>query len=437
MTKRTTRTRKQLAISRRQREQQRQVIIGLIGLTVLIVLVLSGGFVYSLAIVPGRPVAVVNATEITVGDYRARLRYERFILDQALADLETQRQSFAGNETLANFLEQQFQQSFNQLVGLRLQVDRDTIERMIEEELVVQEAERLGITISAAEVKQRSDNLVAGRAGGFTEAAVAETATARTEVTLTAALFTPTATLAPAPTLTTTAVLTTPAATVVPPTPLPTSTPVVITTNTLAENYRDWLKTLNDNTGLSEAQYLEIIHRELLQRALADHLADQLDTVEEQVHVRHILVGTEEEALAVKTRLDEGQDFAEIAAEVSTDTSNNLDGGDLGFFPRGVMIPEFEEVALDLPIGQVSDPVETQFGWHVLEVLEREQRELEPPVLAQRQQQAYRDWVSQTRTVGVQSFWTPDIAPPDPELLALRRRLEAPAPQGSLPTDNR
>lgn len=92
---------------------------------------------------------------------------------------------------------------------------------------------------------------------------------------------------------------------------------------------------------------------------------------EDEVRARHILVEEEAEAIAVRERLEAGEEFADIAREVSQDPGSARNGGDLGFFTAGRMVAPFSDAAFELEPGQVSDPVETQFGWHVIKVEER------------------------------------------------------------------
>jgi len=97
---------------------------------------------------------------------------------------------------------------------------------------------------------------------------------------------------------------------------------------------------------------------------------------EKEVHARHILVQTEDEAKAIKAELDKGADFAKLAKEKSKDPGA-ADGGDLGFFTKEQMVPEFSAVAFALEPGKISDPVKSQFGWHVIKV--EEKRDRKPP----------------------------------------------------------
>lgn len=88
-----------------------------------------------------------------------------------------------------------------------------------------------------------------------------------------------------------------------------------------------------------------------------------------QVHAEHILVKTEAEAKAIETQLKGGASFEDLAKAKSIDTGSGAQGGDLGFFSHGQMVPAFEKAAFALPVGQISAPVKTQYGWHIIKVL--------------------------------------------------------------------
>jgi peptidyl-prolyl cis-trans isomerase C len=98
---------------------------------------------------------------------------------------------------------------------------------------------------------------------------------------------------------------------------------------------------------------------------------------QEEVSARHILVDTEAEAKALKEKIDKGADFAQLAKENSKDPGSKDDGGNLGYFGHGQMVPQFEEVVFKLKKGEVSDPVKTQFGWHLVKLEDR--RVKQPP----------------------------------------------------------
>ena len=97
---------------------------------------------------------------------------------------------------------------------------------------------------------------------------------------------------------------------------------------------------------------------------------------EEEVRARHILVETEDEAKAILEQIKAGADFATLAKEKSKDPGG-AEGGDLGFFTKDQMVPQFSEVAFKMYPGQLSNPVKTQFGWHIIQV--EEKRSKQPP----------------------------------------------------------
>jgi peptidyl-prolyl cis-trans isomerase C len=98
---------------------------------------------------------------------------------------------------------------------------------------------------------------------------------------------------------------------------------------------------------------------------------------EEEVSARHILVETEDQAKDLKAKLDKGADFAQLAKENSKDPGSKDDGGNLGYFGHGQMVPQFEDIVFKLKKGEVSDPVKTQFGWHLVKLEDR--RTKQPP----------------------------------------------------------
>lgn len=91
---------------------------------------------------------------------------------------------------------------------------------------------------------------------------------------------------------------------------------------------------------------------------------------EMQVKASHILVETEEKANEIENKLGKGEDFAKLAKENSIDPGSKDNGGDLGFFSRGQMVKEFEETAFALKVGEISAPVNTQYGFHIIKVTE-------------------------------------------------------------------
>ena len=109
------------------------------------------------------------------------------------------------------------------------------------------------------------------------------------------------------------------------------------------------------------------VTEETLRAAYDKFVADFVPA--QELHASHILVKTEEEAKAVKAELDGGADFATIAKEKSIDPGA-ANGGDLGFFSKGMMVGPFEDAAFALTVGQISEPVQSQFGWHVIKLLE-------------------------------------------------------------------
>jgi len=151
----------------------------------------------------------------------------------------------------------------------------------------------------------------------------------------------------------------------------------------------------------------------------------------ETVSASHILVDTEDEAKAIKAKLDAGADFAELAKSDSKCPSASR-GGDLGTFGRGTMVKEFEDAAFALKVGEISQPVHTQFGWHLIKVtahneagqkpLDEVKDDIRNTLLSQKQEKAFEDLVQKLRADGTVSV--------DDEAF---RSMDDPAPDAGAP----
>ena len=134
---------------------------------------------------------------------------------------------------------------------------------------------------------------------------------------------------------------------------------------------------------------------------------------EEEIHARHILVSTEAEAKEVAERLKKGEDFAAVAKEKSKDPS--AEGGDLGFFGRGQMLKPFEDAAFALEVGQISEPVQTQFGWHIIKIEEKRTRPLptydqvKDTIISQLTQQKAKQTIKELHDAAKIEIVDPDI----------------------------
>lgn len=128
---------------------------------------------------------------------------------------------------------------------------------------------------------------------------------------------------------------------------------------------------------LVETALADAVTEETIQRIYREQV--RLIPLGEEVRARHILVDTRAEAEAIVEQLEAGRDFAELAVAMSQDQATRLEGGDLGYFTREGVLPAFGSVAFSTPEGEVSEPFRSEFGWHILKVVDR--RRQPPPSL--------------------------------------------------------
>jgi peptidyl-prolyl cis-trans isomerase C len=155
--------------------------------------------------------------------------------------------------------------------------------------------------------------------------------------------------------------------------------------------------------GVSEAQA----------RAAYDEQIGKLKP-EQEVHARHILVKTEDEAKDLVKQLKAGADFKELAQK-SSDGGSAHSGGDLGYFSRGQMVKIFEDAAFALEPGQISDPIKSEFGWHVIKVEDKRTKaapafeEVKDQITASLTQAQLKDTVQKLRSSATVDILDPDL----------------------------
>ena len=147
--------------------------------------------------------------------------------------------------------------------------------------------------------------------------------------------------------------------------------------------------------GLSEEYFARLMADAVLIDEVGQAHAPSREA--EQVHARHILVADEETGQEVLDRLEAGEEWGTLASELSQDTTNKDNEGDLGWFPRGVMVDEFEEMAFSMEPGTTSDLVQTDFGYHIIQVLEKDVRETDDQTYESVKSRAFQTWFEEQK----------------------------------------
>ncbi len=409
-------TSKHLARVERERLQRRYVIIAAAAVLVAVIILIGTGILLEGVFKPKQPVAQVNDTNISTSEFQTWARFNRYQLVNQYASYYEFMQSFADASTQSVFESQLWQ------IQMQLEpafLGQSVIDILIEDVLIREEAERRGITVS----EEETDTYIAESMFRYYPDGT-PTPTPAMELA-------PTSTLSP---LQMTLVSPPPTEVItdtepVEPTPAPTEeeaaptdmapTPTTYTVDAYQSQYDEYLKMVGTYADISDADLHWIFESYLFRQKVMDAITADIATDAEQVWARHILVADEEAANEVLARFEAGEDFADLARELSTDPGSAANGGDLGWFGKGQMVAEFEEAAFSLAIGVISEPVESGHGWHIIQALGREIRSIDAANLDQLRQETFQEWLTaQREEADVETFEWSAMVPIEPSIPA-------------------
>lgn len=403
-----------------------------------IVLILIFGGVLEGLVRPNQPIVTVNGEELLTKDYQARVRYQRSTLVSSYYQyyqFYLMGQQYQDQTTMA--------QALNQLRTLQIQLDpfttgKSVLDQMVDEIIIRQAAQELGIDIPEEQLE-----IAIQEAFGYFEDGRPTFTMAPTTAATSTLDPTQLAIITQAPTFTSTPDLTlapeSPSedqaepteedvaeatATSLFPTPTNTAIPTITLTPTpytyeLFETTFDQITSdYQDQIGFGEDNLRTMLLSELYREAVMEAVTADLPREQDQVWARHILLEDEATALEVLELYENGEDFGELALAYSLDTSNAERGGDLGWFSSTNMVADFSRAAFNTPVGQVSEPIQTSFGWHLIQVLGHELRPLSAFDYEQYRAETFSIWLEQQRVTAEIEFaenWESRI-PDDPSV---------------------
>lgn len=379
-------TRKQLSRREKEERKSRLLIIGVSSVLALAVLLLVWGLIDQYVLRPRTPVATVAGVPIDLATYQKHVQYRRWDYQNYLNRLESQKLQLGASEENDFFL-QYIDQQISQVQAEMMSLPSTVVDELIDDLLIRQECASRGITVAPEEV-----DIMLEEQFGYE----------RNPPTPTPTPITPT----------------------LPITVTPTPTVEPMSYARYQELTQSWFQAMRENTRFTEQEFRRLLETSLYREKLVEVLGAGVPTTTEQLRASHILVETREEAESVKQRLEAGEAFEDLAIELSMDSGSGPQGGDLGWFGLGDMVPEFEAAALALQPGEISDIVESQYGFHIIRLDERDpHRPLDENELAQARQQVFTDWLDERRrSEDVVRKWDSTMAPtPLPTRLPQRR----------------
>ena len=417
-------------VARREREEKQATLIRniAIGIVAAVVFLIGYGYIDQTFIQKQKAVATVNNQKITITQFQARVRLERESLINQYIQYAQMGQQF-GMDVAAQI------QPMEDRLNNPMVIGQDILDTMINELIYKTEAEKRGITFNIEDIDKELESFMGYFPDGTPTAeptiepfVVKEYPTLSSEqleiVTLTpipteAPPSTPSPTATPAEEEEVEEEEAEPTSEAVPTVPpLPTLTPTPYTAEGYETAYTEALG-FYTNVGLTEEDFRFLFESQLYYEALYEIITADISATGEEIWARHILVPDAVLATVVIERLAAGEDFGELAMELSVDPSAATNQGDLGWFGRNMMVTEFEDAVFALEeIGDIGEPVQTQFGFHIIQLLGREERPLDESSLRNAKDIAFQEWILAIREeYEIETFdlWQESV-PTDPDL---------------------
>jgi peptidyl-prolyl cis-trans isomerase D len=442
-------SKKHLARIERERRQRLYLLIAAGAVIFLVAAFIVYGLLDTNIFQYNQPVAKVGDQVISVRDFQTEVRFQRYQLIQTYNQyLQFYSQFSSQGDPFG--IGSQLSQLGSELTQTTV-LGGNVLDNMIQNIVIAKEAAKRGITVSDAEVDAQLRTAFGFFPNGTSTPTITPSEvlsptwnpTEQSMITLTpTATETLTPTLGPSPTDTPT-LTETPTATFLPGTPTPTTapptatltptatgptpTPTITETPTITpsltpfttQGFSGVVSTFTANmqsVKLSVADVRNYLYHQLLRQKLTDAMGKEVPISQDEVWVRHIAVADEATANTVLTRLKNGEDFAKVASEVSTDTTTKTTGGDLGWFAKGTKDSALETAAFAAKVGEYAGPVKTASGYEILQVVGHEVRTLTATELQTAQSDAFTKWLNaQTADPSVVKYdiWTQKV-PVDP-----------------------
>lgn len=412
----------------REAELQRNLIRITVGIVGIIVALLAVAFVFDVLIRPNQAVAVASGENISAASFQQRVQIEHTLVELRLNSTLNQYASFFGgdvNQAYQQLTQQEPYATWANEVQFADTLAVRVLDDMVNDKLIAAAAASLGVTVTNEDVEEQLNNLVGYDPEEVANIGVEPTVTPTETITPTP-FVSPTPSQVPTNTPLPTATMTftplpegsptvTPALTI---TAVPTEITPTLSVTEVQGNYQDQreavLNAIQDRAGVSRETLLDYFRTQALRLKVAEAVSVQ-DNQATYVNSRHILVATQEEAQDVLDALNAGESFAALARAVSTDTGSGANGGELGWTAAYQFVEPFADAVTTAEIGTIVGPVESEFGFHIIQVRDREQRDLEESELAQVQQRDFTVWLENLREEQAGNFeiytnW-PDFVP--------------------------